>query len=114
MVDADGVTQYWQTPEAALSFAPENHTVKKNPRIYSRTSIHPIKGLDFAFEYTYNGVEQDVCTYNGYFSLMHPQNTQITEPKTSSYSNNKVSTDYNAINVTATYEKSFGIITLKF
>lgn len=108
MVDADGVTQYWQTPEAALSFAPENHTVKKNPRIYSRTSIHPIKGLDFAFEYTYNGVEQDVCTYNGYFSLMHPQNTQITEPKTSSYSNNKVSTDYNAINVTATYEKSFG------
>ena len=108
VVDPDGVTQYWQTPEAALDFAPENHTVKKNPRIYSRTSIHPIKGLDLAFEYTYNGVEQDIRSYNGYFSLMHPQNTQVTEPKTSSYSNNKVSTDYNAINVTATYEKSFG------
>lgn len=108
LTDSEGATQYWQTLENALAFAPENHTVKKNPRIYSRTSIHPIKGLDLAFEYTYNGVEQDIRSYNGYFSLMHPQNSQVTDPKTSSYSNNKVSTDYNAINVTATYEKSFG------
>lgn len=108
LVDSEGNTQYWQTPENALLFAPTNHTIKKNPRIYSRTSVHPIEGLDILFEYTYNGTEQDIRQYNGYYSLMHPQNTTVTDPKTSKYINNKVTTDYNSLNINATYQKTFG------
>lgn len=59
------------------------------------------------FEYTYNGTEQDVRNYNGYFKLLHPQDTKISTPTTSEYKNNKSTTDYNSINVNATYEKSF-------
>lgn len=108
LIDANGELQYWETPENAVLLAPTNHTVKKNPRIFSHTSIRPFKGMDIIFEYTYNGTEQDIRTYNGYYSMMHAQNTQVTAPKTSSYSNNKVSTDYNSINAYATYIKNFG------
>lgn len=107
VVSPEGATLYWETPANYLSFAPTNRTVKKNPRIYSRTSIHPLAGLDVVFEYTYNGTEQDVRKYNGYFKLLHPQDTKLSTPTTSQYQNNKSTTDYNSINVNATYEKSF-------
>lgn len=107
VVSPEGATLYWETPANYLKFAPTNHTVRKNPRIYSRTSIHPLEGLDVVFEYTYNGTEQDVRNYNGYFKLLHPQDTKISTPTTSEYKNNKSTTDYNSINVNATYEKSF-------
>lgn len=107
VVSPDGSTLYWETPANYLAFAYTNHTVKKNPRIYSRTSIHPIEGLDVVFEYTYNGTEQDVRNYNGYFKLLHPQDTNVSTPTTSQYKNNKSTTDYNSFNVNATYEKSF-------
>lgn len=107
VIGQDGSTLYWESPANFLKFAPTNHTVRKNPRIYSRTSIHPIKGLDVLFEYTYNGTEQDVRNYTGYFKLLHPQDSKITDPQTSKYTNNKSTTDYNSFNVNATYEKSF-------
>lgn len=108
VVAPDGTTQNWETPENGLMLAPQNHTIKKNPRIYSRTSIHPIEGLDFIMEYTYNGTETDIRNYNGYFSMMHPQNTTVTEPLTSKYINNKITVDYNSLNVYGSYQKSFG------
>lgn len=113
LTDTDGNTQYWQTPENALTFAPVNHTVKKSPRVYSRTSIRPIEGLDVVFEYTYQDTEQDIRQYNGEYSLMHPQNTQLTDSPTTRYVNNKVSAEYNALNVNATYQKSFGLHNFK-
>ncbi len=113
VTDAEGNTQYWQTPANAVLLAPTNHTVRKNPRIYSRTSIRPLQGLDIVFEYTYNGTEQDIRQYNGYFTLLHPQNTVASEPTTSKYTNNKVSTDYNSINANATYQKSFKLHNFK-
>lgn len=107
VVSDDGSTLYWETPANYLAFTPTNHTVRKNPRIYSRTNIHPIEGLNVVFEYTYNGTEQDVRNYNGYFKLLHPQDTKLSTPTTSKYTNNKSTTDYNSFNVNATYEKSF-------
>ena len=58
-------------------------------------------------EYTYDGKEVASHTYNGYYSLMHPQNTSISDPKTSNFGNNRTSVDYNSINAYATYRKSF-------
>ena len=107
MVDDEGKTQYWDNPENLLKLAAVNNTVTKNPRIYSRTSIHPIEGLEMILEYTYDGKEVASHTYNGYYSLMHPQNTSISDPKTSNFGNNRTSVDYNSINAYATYRKSF-------
>lgn len=91
MIDDEGKTQYWDNPENRLKMAAVNNTVTKNPRIYSRTSIHPIEGLEMILEYTYDGKEVASHTYNGYYSLMHPQNTSISDPKTSNFGNNRTS-----------------------
>lgn len=107
VIDPDGKMQYWNCPENAIELAAVNNHVTKNPRIYSRTSIHPIEGLDAVFEYTYDGKEIDTREYNGYYTMMHPQNTTVSDPKTSSFTNLRKSIDYNSINAYITYKKSF-------
>lgn len=110
----DGQTLYWETPANYLKFTPTDNTIRKNPRIFSHTDLHPIKGLNIVFEYTYNGIEQTACSYTGYFKLLHPQNTVVSTPSTSRYYDNRTTTDYNSINANATYVRSFGDHNLKF
>lgn len=104
MVPFQGEEYYSGNRENLLLNAPVKVTTNENPRIYSRTSIRPVKGLEAIFEYTY-----DMNSYDFKQSNVGPKfiTTSLsfdngnTVPQ---YWNNKSTTNYNALNAYATYQ----------
>ena len=42
------------TPSNVLRMATDNNTIRDNARILSKTVLEPLKGLEVAFEYTFD------------------------------------------------------------
>lgn len=104
VIDKDGAEQHWNTPENDIMLAPVTRNTTRNPRVFSKTSIRPLKGLEAIVEYTYDGNIYDNKKYSGNYMLMHPQDAKISKPQTPIYYNDKTITDYNSINVYGSYK----------
>lgn len=92
-------------PENNLRLSTPDKNKTANPRIFSRTNIHPLKGLEAVFEYTYDRSDLDTKQYNGpIVTTINDQmglNTPV--PATGRYQDTKTTGKYTAINTYATY-----------
>ncbi len=91
------------TPKNYILYADPMTTINENPRIYSRTLLKPLKGLEVAFEYTFDKNIYDQKKYNAPFDYTSIQLNKNSSAATSQYWNTKRTTDYNAINLYGTY-----------
>lgn len=103
MEAADGTMLPIQTPKNGLLYATPDITNIENPRIFSKTTLNLLKGMNIALEYTYDKKIYDRKVYDKpyYQTSMALGNTPTYE--TSRYENTKYTTNYNAINLYATY-----------
>ena len=76
-----------------------------NPRIFSRTTIRPFKGLTGVFEYTFDKNDRDVKDFNSPFLMTTWQMglQWSSEPGSGRYRVDKTTTNYSAINTHVTY-----------
>lgn len=102
--DADGVGFLTNTRENVLLNCPTNLTTNENPRIYSRTSIRPVKGLEGIFEYTYDMKSYDYKANNVNPVYLTPALSKDGANNITQYTNNKSNTYYNALNAYLTYQ----------
>ncbi len=92
------------TPKNMLMKSAAATTLNKNPRILSKTTIKPFKGLEAVLEYTFNNQSSDYKQYNAPYEYTSIQlDDSFTANNVSQYWDTKSSTDYNAINAYATY-----------
>ena len=79
-----------------------------NPRIFARTTIRPLKGLEAIFDYTYDRDDWDKKWYNSPFTMTNQQMGVLPSrtPESGRYRNDKRVTTYSAINTYATYQLS--------
>ncbi|MDR1370891.1 MAG: TonB-dependent receptor [Dysgonamonadaceae bacterium] len=79
-----------------------------NPRIFSHTSIRPVKGLEVVFDYTYDRSDWDKKWFNSPVTMTTIQMGLISSstPESGRYRNDKQKTTYSAINTYATYQLS--------
>lgn len=92
------------TPRNMLIYSAPAITVNKNPRILSRTTLKPFKGLEAVIEYTYNNQYTDYKQYNSPYNYTSIQlDDSYTANNVSQYWDTKSTTDYNALNAFATY-----------
>jgi TonB-linked outer membrane protein, SusC/RagA family len=96
------------TPRNLIQLANTSKTTVDNPRIFLKSIVKPLKGLEAAFEYTYNKNNTNYSYYSGQYSYTSIQLAKLTAPTRDTYTKDKYFTDYNAINAYATYTKSFG------
>ena len=96
------------TPKNMLLRSAAAVTLNKNPRILSKTTFKPFKGLEAVLEYTYNNQTTDYKQYNAPYEYTSIQlDDSFTANNVSQYWDNKSTTDYNAINAYATYTHDF-------
>lgn len=85
-----------------------SRTVYDNPRIFLKSILKPVKGLEIAFEYTF---DKNIYDYNWYTGQMRTTTIQgglnIT-PDPDYLRKTKRFTDYNSINLYGTYSISVG------
>ena len=79
-----------------------------NPRIFLKSILKPLKGLEAVFEYTFDKNIYDYHWYSGqydYTTIQGGSSKSFVDDYLRKY---KQYTNYNAINVYATYSKNFG------
>jgi TonB-linked SusC/RagA family outer membrane protein len=92
------------TPKNMLLNSAPATTKTNNPRILSRTTLKPFKGMEAILEYTYNNQGSDFKQFNAPYEFTSIQlGEAFTANNVSQYWNTKSSTDYKAINAYATY-----------
>lgn len=104
MEASDGTMLPVNTPKNFLKYASPTKTMNENPRILSKTTIKPLKGLEMVFEYTYDKKIFDNKNYNHPFNYTSIQLDNTRSANVSKYENMKSTTNYNAINAYATYK----------
>lgn len=101
--DLTGPTYWVESPYAQMMVNDPARYSKENPRIYSRTSIHPIKGLEAIFEYTYDQMNYDTKSYNNPYEMINIAQGDVGRKTNLWYRNEKGVDRYNALNFFATY-----------
>jgi len=92
------------TPRNMLLNSAPAITKTANPRILSRTTIKPFKGMEAILEYTFNNQTSDFKQFNDPYEFTSIQlGEAFTANNVSQYWNTKSSTDYKALNAYATY-----------
>lgn len=100
----DGTVLPVNTPRNYLLYAASETTDVENPRILSRTTLTPLKGLEMILEYTYDKQTTDWKKYNQPYMRTSIQLDKTRSASSSKYENDKISEGYNAINAFATYQ----------
>lgn len=77
--------------------------INDNPRIFLKSILKPLKGLEIAFEYTYDKNIYDYHWYTGKVNMTSIQGGSDTTPSNDYLRKYKQYTDYNAINLYGTY-----------
>ena len=77
--------------------------INDNPRIFLKSILKPLKGLEIAFEYTYDKNMYDYHWYTGSVQMTSIQGGADTTPSNDYLRKYKQYTDYNAINLYGTY-----------
>lgn len=103
----DGRELLTNTPSNLLRMATDNNRVNDNMRMMSKTVVKPMEGLDIAFEYTYDKKVGDYRMNRAMTDYTTVELATIQTFNNSSLNTTKTSTDYNAINLYATYKKSW-------
>ncbi len=81
-------------------------TQNENPRVFSKTTIQPFKGLEAVLEYTFDKNITDFKQYNAPFWFTSIQLNKNRSTSTSQYWHTKSSADFNSLNIYATYTKN--------
>lgn len=104
MAAADGTMLPVGTPKNGLLNATPDVTNIENPRIFSKTTFSPVKGLDAVFEYTYDKTVYDRKIYDKPYNQTSMQLGNVPLYETSRYEDTKYTINYNAINLYGTYQ----------
>ena len=91
------------TPRNQIITANPYTNLNDNPRIFLKSILKPLKGLEVVFEYTYDKNIYDYHWYTGKTYLTTIQGGADATPAQDYLQKNKRYTDYNAINVYGTY-----------
>lgn len=104
--DLEGPEYIIGTPANHLLYREPVRYRNENPRIYSRSSIRPVKGLEGIFEYTFDQNIGDKKSYSNKFEIINDQMGTINSSDTPTYRSEKSTTRYNALNAYLTYNIS--------
>ncbi len=91
------------TPLNQILYSNQSKTLNDNPRIFLKSRVMPIKGLEFDFEYTFDKNVYDYHYYTGSVQYTTAQGGSTAAPSSDYLRKYKSYTDYNAINVYGTY-----------
>ncbi len=91
------------TPKNQILLANTNKVLYDNPRIFLKSILKPLKGLEIAFEYTYDKNIYDYHYYTGKIQMTSIQGGADEYPSNDYLRKNRRYTDYNAINLYGTY-----------
>ena len=103
----DGTSLMTNTPSNVLRMATDNNTIRDNARILSKTVLKPLKGLEVAFEYTFDKTWSNQNVNKASIDYTTVELAKIQTATTSSLETTHQSTDYNAINLYANYRYSW-------
>ena len=106
--DIDGPEYLVNTPANYLLQKDPVKYTDENPRIFSRTSIKPLDGLEAVLEYTFDKNNRNKKYYSSPFQMTNTQMGLLysDNPSSGRYRQDKSETNYSALNVFATYSKS--------
>lgn len=96
------------TPRNQILYSNPVNNKNDNPRIFLKSILKPLKGLEAVFEYTFDKNIYDYHWYTGqydYTTLQGGSSKSFVDDYLRKY---KQHTNYNSINVYATYNKDFG------
>lgn len=103
---SDGSFLPTNTPRNLLEHAGYNNAVVDNPRILSRTTLKPLKGLEVNFEYTFDKRVYASKQYNQPYDLTTIELIRKQSVNNSIFEKTKENTNYNALNLFGTYRYS--------
>ena len=96
------------TPRNQILYSNPVNNKNDNPRIFLKSILKPLKGLEAVFEYTFDKNIYDYHWYTGqydYTTIQGGRSKSFVDDYLRKY---KQHTNYNSINVYATYNKDFG------
>ena len=96
------------TPRNQILYSNPVNNKNDNPRIFLKSILKPLKGLEAVFEYTFDKNIYDYHWYTGqydYTTIQGGSSKSFVDDYLRQY---KQHTNYNSINVYATYNKDFG------
>ena len=96
------------TPRNQILYSNPVNNKNDNPRIFLKSIFKPLKGLEAVFEYTFDKNIYDYHWYTGqydYTTIQGGSSKSFVDDYLRKY---KQHTNYNSINVYATYNKDFG------
>ena len=102
------------TPANQIQWSNPAITKNDNPRIFLKSILKPIKGLEVAFEYTFDKKNYDYHWYTGSTDYTTIQGGKSTTPTEDYLRKTKRYTNYNSINLYATYDLAFKNHKFKF
>lgn len=103
----DGRELPTNTPYNLLMMATDNNTITDNARILSKTVLKPLKGWDIVFEYTFDKKTSKNRGNRVLHEYTSVEKAVITTADNSSLETTDSSTDYNAINLYSTYQRTW-------
>lgn len=107
--EQDGVVYPPESSATYIRYGEPRHIKKNDLRILGRVIFTPLKGLKLTGEYTYNHTSTNNKMYkNKYPYIGMNFNGIMNSVENSSYALTQNFTDYNAINLFANYDISFG------
>ena len=96
------------TPRNQVEWSNPSKTINDNPRIFFKSILKPLKGLEIAFEYTFDKNIYDYHWYTGSVPYTTIQGGKDVTPTNDYLRKYKQYTDYNAFNLYGTYDFSLG------
>lgn len=97
------------TPSNQIHWSNPEKTLTDNPRIFLKSIVKPLKGLEIAFEYTFDKNVYDYQWYTGSVAYTTVQGGKDITPANDDYlQKKKRHTNYNSINLYGTYDFSVG------
>lgn len=96
------------TPANQIRWSNPAKTMYDNPRIFMKSILKPLKGLEVAFEYTFDKNIYDYHWYTGSVEYTTVQGGKDTTPTNDYLQKTKRYTNYSSINLYGTYDFSLG------
>ena len=106
--DVEGAVFPVFAPENFLIYGDPSKWVTENTRLFSRTALHPFKGFEGIFEYTYETKNRDYKRYTNAVDMITISNQLDNTSGDPRYYNDKSSTVLSSINTYGSYEKEIG------
>lgn len=102
------------TPTNQIRWSNPAKTMYDNPRIFLKSILKPLKGLEVAFEYTFDKNIYDYSWYTGSVPYTTVQGGADRTPTNDYLQKTKRYTNYNSINLYGTYSLDLGPHKMKF